>query len=530
MANKETVVAKVEDLKNGEMKSISLDEEKEILLCRIDDDYYATGAHCTHYGAALAEGVLSGDRIVCPLHHACFNAKSGDLIEPPARDALPKYETKVENGNVIVSLPDELPFNRVPDMTKKDSSADSRKFVILGGGVAGNAAAQAMRESGFKGNILMISQENRLPYDRPNLSKDYLQGEAQPEWMPLRDEEFYKSSGIDLLLGKKVTGMNFSSKELLFENGDKINYDKLLITSGGSPRKLIIKGSDLKNIFYLRSFDDADNIIEASKNAKEAVVLGSSFIGMESAFSLTKQNLNVTIVAPDNHPFEKTLGKEIGELIQSEYESKGIKFKLGKSVIKFEGSNNVDSVVLDSGEKLNADLVLIGIGVRPATNFIEGINLLSDGSINVDKYFQAAEFIYAAGDIATFVDNKSGEELRIEHYRTAEQQGRIAGSNMADKLNEYRSEPFFWTQQADLTIQYVGHAVGWDKIQFIGNVKDKKFLAFYIKNNQVHAVAGIDKEKEMAAIQELMRMNRMPAGDKIDDSFDPVEELKNQIH
>ncbi len=308
----EIKVAKVNDLKDGEMKAVSVGEGKEILLTKVDGSYNALGANCTHYRGKLAEGVLCNGVIMCPLHHACFDAKTGNLLDPPARDSLPRYETKIVGDDVIVLVPDELEFSRTPEMVKADSS-DKRNYVILGGGASGNAAAQSLREGGYTGKITMITQETRVPYDRPNLSKDYLSGEALPEWMPLRSDDFYKENGIEILFNTKVKEVNISSKKVITDDKE-ISYDKILLATGGIPRKLNIPGSDLKNIFYLRNFEDSDKIIEACTNASKVAVIGASFIGMEVAHSLYERKLNVTVVAPEKVPFENIFGREIGKL------------------------------------------------------------------------------------------------------------------------------------------------------------------------------------------------------------------------
>ena len=261
MSLNEIKVAKVNDLKDGEMKAVSVGEGKEILLTKVDGSYNALGANCTHYSGPLAEGVLCNGVIMCPLHHACFDAKTGNLLDPPARDSLPKYETKIVGDDVIVLVPDELESSRVPEMVKVDLS-DKRNYVILGGGASGNAAAQSLRESGYTGKITMITQEDRVPYDRPNLSKDYLSGEALPEWMPLRGEVFYKENGIEILFNTNVSEVNIPSKKIITDNKE-ISYDKMLIASGGTPRKLGIPGSDLRDIFYLRSFEDSDKCFKS---------------------------------------------------------------------------------------------------------------------------------------------------------------------------------------------------------------------------------------------------------------------------
>jgi NADPH-dependent 2,4-dienoyl-CoA reductase/sulfur reductase-like enzyme/nitrite reductase/ring-hydroxylating ferredoxin subunit len=527
MDSKEVILAKVDDLKNGEMKAFNV-HNVDILLCKIDDEFYAVGAFCTHYGASLENGVLSGDRIVCPWHHACFDAKSGDLLEPPAKDAIPSFEVKIDGENVVVTVPGETVHERTPEMIAQDSEREKRTFVILGAGAAGNAAAQTLREDGFQGRIVMVTQENRGPYDRPNLSKDYLQGEAEPEWMPLRPDDFYKDHSIELIFNKEAKLVSANDKRIVFSNDEALGYDKLLIATGGIARSLNISGSDLKNIFTLRSFDDADRIIKASENSTSTVVIGASFIGMETADSLRHRGLDVTVVAPETTPFEHAFGSEIGNLFQKLHEENGVKFKLGQSVERFEGTEMVETAVLKNGERIKADLVLVGIGVKPATDFIEGLDEATDGGIKVDKYFHAGNDIYAAGDIASFHYWHSGSDVRIEHWRTAEQQGRIAAHNMAGNEIAFRSIPFFWTAQAGITLRYVGHAKEWDEIILSGNVQKKDFVAYYARDGLVRAAAGCNRDREMAAIEELMRLKKMPSPDELrDGSIDLVSLLRD---
>jgi apoptosis-inducing factor 3 len=510
-------IGTLSDFPEGKMKAVSIGEDKEILIVNLNDELFALGAHCTHYGAFLEKGILNGDTIICPWHHACFNAKTGALKEPPALDSLPVFEVVIENERVIVRVPTELPSNKTPKMKKKDADVEENN-VIIGGGAAGYAAAQAMREAGYRGKIIIITQENRTPYDRPNLSKDYLQGAARDEWMPLRPDDFYKDYGIEFMFNMKVEEIKIKVKKIVFEKGEDLSFNKLLIATGGIPKQLNIPGSNLKNIFYLRSFSSSDNIIEAAKNSKTAVIIGSSFIGMESAFSLRERDIAVTIVSPDSVPFEKSLGKEVGELLKKQHEESGVRFYLKSSVKNFEGKDIVEAVVLESGEKIKTDFVVVGIGVSPATDFIKGIEKTSDGGIKVDKSLWTAQDIYAAGDIAVFPYWFTEEDIRIEHWRTALQQGRIAGFNMAGKNVELDDVPFFWTQQAGLNIRYVGHANSWDEIIYQGEVSSKEFIAFYIKNKKVIAAAGNNKDTEMAAVHMLMKLGKMP----------PAEKLKNE--
>jgi NADPH-dependent 2,4-dienoyl-CoA reductase/sulfur reductase-like enzyme/nitrite reductase/ring-hydroxylating ferredoxin subunit len=513
MNGREFSVASVDDLKDGEMKEVAAGDTK-VLLARVGGYYHAVSPACPHYGAPLVEGALCNDRVVCPWHHACFNVTTGDLEEPPALDALAHYNVSVEEGRVFVSVPEEARDRRTPPMAGRDLN-DDRTFVIIGGGAAGYAAAQALREDGYACRILMFTREDRTPYDRPNLSKDYLHGHAEPEWMPLRADEFFAEHGIEVALGKDVTRVDAASRMISFGGGTSQTYDALLVATGGAPRNLPVPGSDLEGVFVLRSFADTNAIIEAARRSSSAVVVGASFIGMEAAYSLTERGLRVTVVAPDSVPFEKTLGPEVGELFRRLHESHGVGFKLGATVSQVEGEGKVERVVLDSGESLAADMVVAGVGVRPATGFLEGVPLASDGGVIVDSHLRAADGLYAAGDIASFPEPRTGRRARIEHWRTAQQQGRVAAHNMAGKEVEYDGVPFFWTRQFDAGLVYVGHAERWDEIIYVGDVSAHDFLAYYVEGNRVLAVAGMNRDRDMVAVEELMRLDRMPSPDEL---------------
>ena len=362
MGSTDVHVANTSDLRDGEMKQVAVGKT-QVLLARVGDGFHAVPATCPHYGGPLAKGVLCGRRIVCPWHHAAFNVVNGDLEEPPAFDALPCYDVRVEENRIFVSVGEDPPDRRTPGMVQHDPIADSRQFVIIGAGAAGYAAAQALREEGFRGNIVMITREDQAPYDRPNLSKDYLHGHADPEWMPLRSEEFFNDHAIKLVLNKEVKRADARTKTITFESGETMDYDSLLVATGGAPVRLNIAGSDLKNVCVLRSFADADSIIETAGRSRRVVVVGASFIGMEAAYSLRERGLEVTVIAPSHEPFETTLGPEIGAMFRRVHESRGVQFKLGNIVYRFEGNHKVEAVTLENGERIETDMVVVGVGV-----------------------------------------------------------------------------------------------------------------------------------------------------------------------
>ncbi len=526
MSNIEAVVANINDLQNGETKQVSVGET-EVLLAKINDKFYAVGAHCTHYKAPLAEGVIYGESIICPWHNACFNLVTGDRQAPPGLDSLTRYDMRIEGDRLIVSVPESAPAQRIAAMAEFKPDADSRTFVVLGAGAAGSAAVEKLRNVGFQGRIIMVTQEDKLPYDRTWLSKDYLTCKVSQAEMPLRTAEFYRDNHIEVLLNKQVVKVDTANRAIAFADNSTLNYDSLLLATGGKPRNLDVEGANLENVFTLRSFQDIEQILAAAKLASRVVIIGSSFIGMETAAGLTQKGLQVTVVSPSALPFEKILGKEIGQLFQTIHEEQGVTFKLDTKVTRLEGNGKVEAVILDNGDRIEADFVVVGIGVQPITDYLQGVKLHEkDRSVVVDNYLSAAEGVYAAGDIARF-PWRTHQPIRVEHWRIAAQHGEIAAANMAGQKVEFAGIPVFWTAQYEFPLRYIGHAEEWDEIIFDGELEKREFMAFYIQGDRVLAVAASQRDTQMAAISELMRLDKMPTVEQLRaDSVDIVEQLK----
>jgi apoptosis-inducing factor 3 len=515
MSSTETVVARFNELQDGEKRQVTIGET-DVLLIRRDDRVYALGAYCTHNKAPLAQGVLHGDCIICPWHNAYFDITTGDLHEPPGFDSLDRYPVRIEDDRVIVTLPKSASGHRIPEMAQYAPEIDRRTFVILGAGAAGTHAAETLRVAGYQGRIVMVTRDDRLPYDRTTLSKNYFTGKLTADQIVLRSAEFYQQHQIEVQLDRTVTNVDVNTKTIAFENGETLGYDALLIATGTQPRQLEVPGADLANIFTLRSLADSDRILAAAKNAQQAVVIGSSFIGMETAAGLTQAGIKVTVVSPAALPFDRILGAEIGELFYQVHEERGVTFQMGRKVTHIEGDGKVETVVLDNGDRLAADLVVVGIGVQPVTDFITGIDLHErDRSIPVDEYLCAADSVYAAGDIARFPDWRTSESLRVEHWRIAAQHGRIAAYNMAGKPTKFRGVPVFWSMQYEFPIRYVGHAPEWDELIIDGDLTDREFIAFYVKADRVLAAASSQRDTETAAIVELIRLDKMPTPDEL---------------
>jgi NADPH-dependent 2,4-dienoyl-CoA reductase/sulfur reductase-like enzyme/nitrite reductase/ring-hydroxylating ferredoxin subunit len=498
-------------LKDGEMKRVEIDG-KGILLARQDGQYYAIGADCSHYGGPLNEGVLMDHTVMCPWHHACFDIRNGRRMEPPALDDVSQYTVKIEGGEVVLSMAEQ---NEV-EPEGSTQAADPRQVVIVGGGAAGNAAAEELRRNGFAGKITILSSVPDVPVDRPNLSKDYLAGEADPSWIPLRgDASWYAERDITLRLETTVSKIDTNAHSIQLANGEMLTYDKLLLATGGVPRQLDkTPGHDLKGIYTLRSLGDADKIIKEAEEGKRAVIIGASFIGMEAAAALAGgRKLKVTVVGLEKVPFDRILGEEIGRVFQAEHEKNGVEFRLSAEVARFVGKDgSVSSIELKAGEVLEADFVVVGVGVRPATDFLResGLKLHErDQSVLVSDTLQSsAPDVYAAGDIARWDDGAAG--VRIEHWRTAEQQGIVAARNMLGRAEVMLGHvPFFWTNQWKIALRYVGHAEKWDEIIYrYGKPETKDFIAFYVQGGKLLAAAGMNRDTEMDAIEFILKAQK----------------------
>ncbi|MBH8559551.1 FAD-dependent oxidoreductase [Hymenobacter negativus] len=498
-----------------------------VLLTRQQGQVRALAAHCPHYGAPLEKGNVVRGKLICPWHHACFKVENGHLCEPPALDDLPTFAVREAGGRILVQLPESPPASTdKPDATPTaevggtppapaaPAPADARTFVIIGGGAAGQFAAQALRREGFQGRLVLISADENAPYDRTKLSKAYLAGKAQPAALPLRQPDFYQQQRIELLLNTRATGLDVDRQEVQLENRPPLRYDQLLLALGGTPNKLPkLPGHDLAGVHTLRTRADADAILKATKDAKQVVVIGSSFIGMEAASSLISETRQVTVVAQDKVPFERVLGPEIGQMFRQLHEGKGVKFEVEAEVTALLGEGgSVSGVQLKTGQILPAEAVVLGVGVRPATDFLKDVFALGkDGSLPVDAQLRAAKNVYAAGDIARFPLAAAGAPTRIEHWRLAQQHGQIAARNMLGQQQEFTAAPFFWTQQYGKSLRYAGHAEHWDAILYHGEVAKQDFLAFYVLAGKITAVAGMGRDTAMLYITELFSQNKMPS-------------------
>jgi NADPH-dependent 2,4-dienoyl-CoA reductase/sulfur reductase-like enzyme/nitrite reductase/ring-hydroxylating ferredoxin subunit len=470
---------------------------EEVLLVRSGRQIFAVSAHCTHYHGPLAEGLVVDDTVRCPWHHACFDLRTGEAVRTPAFDPITCWEVEQYEDKIWVRGKRERPKAKPSDM----AVPEAEKIVIVGGGAAGFAAAEMLRRNGYRNSIVMLSSDDALPYDRPNLSKDYLAGTIPLDYVTLRDESFYAENGIDTRLRQAALEVDVRVREVILAGGVRIPYDRLLLATGAEPVRLAIPGADQPHVHTLRSLADCQAIIERAEGARRAVVIGASFIGLEVAAALRTRELEVNIVAPDKRPMERILGPDMGNFIRALHEAHGVIFHLQDTATAIDSK----MVKLRSGSTIEADLVVVGVGVRPRLKLAEKAGLRLDRGVAVDQHLEtSAPGIYAAGDIARWPDPYTGDNIRVEHWVVAERQGQAAALNMLGDRMPFTTVPFFWSQHYDVPINYVGHAEAWDEIAIDGDVMSKNCLLRFKRDGRVIAVASIYRDLESLESEAMM--------------------------
>jgi len=462
-------------------------EGKPVLVARSGGKLFAIGAKCTHYGGPLAEGIIVDDTVRCPWHHACFSLKTGEALHAPALNPVDCFNIREENGKV------HLTGKASPKPRPKLSGRGPSRVVIVGAGAAGNAAAEMLRRQGYTGSVILIGAEPSVPYDRPNLSKDYLAGTAPEDWIPLRSRQFYAEQKIELALGTRVTSIDPKNKRVIMENGAAHPYDALLLATGADPVRLSIPGADLPHVYTLRTLEDSRAIIAQAQEGRRAVIMGASFIGLEVAASLRARKVKVDVVAPDTIPMGRTMGPDLGQFIRKLHENHGVAFHLGQAARSIEST----TVTLADGSVLPADFVAVGVGVRPAISLASDAGLAVDNGVLVNELLQTSvPDIFAAGDIARWSDPHSGERIRVEHWVVAERQGQTAARNILGLKERFDAVPFFWSAHYDMTISYVGHGTGWERIQLSGNLEARDCRVEFLRGGRTVAVATIGRDRE----------------------------------
>jgi NADPH-dependent 2,4-dienoyl-CoA reductase/sulfur reductase-like enzyme/nitrite reductase/ring-hydroxylating ferredoxin subunit len=470
-----------------------------VLVARRGDECFAIGATCTHYGGPLAEGLFVEDTVRCPLHHACFNLRTGEAVRAPAFHPVPCWKVETRDGRVRVTEKLALPR---PAQVSEPSSV-----VIVGGGAAAHAAAEMLRRRGYVGRVLMLSADAAGPVDRPNLSKDYLAGTAPEEWIPLAGPEFYAERGIEVRVGVPVAALDTANKRVHLADGASYEYGALLIAMGAEANRLRVPGADLPHVFTLRTLADSRAIIARAASSKRAVVAGASFIGLEVAASLRARGLEVHVVAPEARPLERVLGPELGDFVRALHESHGVIFHLGQTPSAIDGH----AVTLSGGALLAADLVVAGVGVRPAVELAERAGISVDNGIIVDEFLRtSASDVYAAGDLARWPDPYSGEYIRVEHWVVATRQGQTAARNLLGAHERFREVPFFWSQHYEVPILYVGHASRWDQLEVHGELAARDATVVFRAGGKVRAVATVGRDRASLLAEQALASGQEP--------------------
>lgn len=496
-------VAQSEDIVEGKPFSVDLSDEESVLLIRKGGELFAWDNECPHVGCPLSWGHVDGEEIVCGCHNARFDITSGKLLSAPAVDDLPAYDVREKNGEVLLG-------SRQPVAFSMPSGSDDRTVVIVGAGAAGNSAAENLRRQGFAGRIVMITPENKRPYDRTLLSKFFLAGDMGFDAIALRPASFYDEMNIELMTGRRATEVQPAAKGVVLDDGSEVSGDFLVLATGGRPKNLPIPGVDLPGVFLLRSFADGEALREAASTAKKAVVIGASFIGTETAAYMSGRGIDVTVVAPESVPFERIFGKEVGNRFVKMHTDGGVEFRLGTGVSRITGQGQADGVETADGTTLPADLVVVGVGVSPVIDYIESSGLVSDGAVSVNEKLEtSAPGIYAIGDIAR-VAGSEGEGKRVEHWVVAQRHGEEVARSILGKAKGLPYAPFFWTRQFETSFAYIGFAPDFDDTRIDGDVEGGKFLIGYFKDGALSAVGTMGKGKSL--IRYGLRLDR---GEKI---------------
>ncbi len=463
--------------------------EDAVVLSRRGNEFFAIGAACTHYNGPLSEGLMVDDTVRCPWHHACFSLRTGEALRAPALSPIACWSTELRDGRVFVrEKAATTPRSRVARAPRSP-----QRIVVIGGGAAGFAAIEMLRRQHFQGGIVMLSDDDAPPVDRPNLSKDYLAGNAPEDWIPLRGDGFYSEHGIDLRLKTTVTGIDVRAREVALGDGGKVAYDRLLLATGAESVRLPLPGMDLPHVHTLRTLGDCRAIIAQTATTRRAVVLGASFIGLEVAASLRARGIEVHVVAPEKRPMERVLGPQMGDFVRSLHEEHGVIFHLEDTATAIDARG----VTLKSGGAVGADLVVAGVGVRPRLALAEKAGLAIDRGVTVNEYLEtSAPGIFAAGDIARWPDPHSGAAIRVEHWVVAQRQGQTVALNMLGGWEKFDAVPFFWSQHYDVPINYVGHAEAWDEVTIDGEIAARDCVLRYKCNGRVLAVASIYRDAD----------------------------------
>ncbi|XP_049793690.1 apoptosis-inducing factor 3 isoform X1 [Schistocerca nitens] len=506
----EEVVCQASDINDNEMKSFEVGGGK-VLLVKQGGKLSAIANKCSHYGAPLSSGVLGDGRVRCPWHGACFNVHTGDIEEFPGLDSVPCFSVRVtSDGGVAIrgKQSDLKSGKRVKSMQTRDP-VNQDTFVIVGAGAAGMSCAETLRQEGFRGRLVLITAERYPPYDRIKLSKML---DATIDKLATRQDSFYQEYNIELMLSTEVTGLDTHHKQLKL-GSNTLNYTSLFLATGANPRVPSIPGSTLENVFVLRSIDNANSINQALGKDKNVVILGGSFIGMEAAAYCVKKVHSVTVVIRDSVPFKASLGEAVGGRLMALAQENGVQFITGSGLTELrpdESGKKVAAAITKDGRELPADVVIFGVGATPSTNFLKGsdVNVAPSGVIPVDEYLRTnVDGVYAGGDIA-MAPVLGGEQAAIGHWQLAQHHGAHAARNMLGAAKHLKTVPFFWTMLYNKGVRYAGYAPSYEDVIITGSLQDLAFVVYYLKGDNVLAIATMGRDPLAAKFAERLNSGR----------------------
>ena len=381
-----------------------------------------------------------------------------------------------------------------------------QRYVIVGANLAGGTAAITLREEGFDGEIVLIGAEPHPPYERPPLSKEYLQGGKPFEDALLKQVNYYADHNIQTRFGTRAVRVNPHDQVIELEGGGRTPYDKVLVATGVRNRRLRIPGADLEGIYDLRTVDDADRIRARSRSGSRAVLVGMGFIGSEVAASLRHRGVEVTVIEPFKTPLYRVLGEQIGRVFEAFHRENGVRMLFEESVTAFEGTGHVQRVVTSAGRRIECDFVVVGVGVEPVTDLVVDAGVKIDNGIVVDEYCQTdVDGIYAAGDVANHFHPLFGRRVRVEHWQNAIHQGQAAARSMLGKREPYTDVHWFWSDQYDCNVQYAGFHTGWDELVVRGSLEERSAVVFYMQEQRIAAAVAFNRGKDLQRAMSLIK-------------------------
>jgi 3-phenylpropionate/trans-cinnamate dioxygenase ferredoxin reductase subunit len=403
-------------------------------------------------------------------------------------------------------------------------------FVVVGGNLTGGAAVSTLRTEGFDGRVVLIGDEPHVPYERPPLSKGYLRGEEPAEHAFLRPKRWYEENEVELRLGITAGRLDPAGQVIVLSDGEQVRYDRLLLATGGRNRRLDVPGADLEGIHDLRTFEDADRIKAEATPGRRAVIVGAGFIGCEVAASLRRLGVEVDVVEVFEVPLQRVVGSEVGRVFEGIHVDEGVRFHFQQAIDRFEGTGRVESVMTATGDRIECDFAVVGVGIQPNVEWLAGSDVELDNGVVVDQFCRTSvEGVYAAGDVANHWHPIFERRMRVEHWDNALKQGAAAARTMMGGDQPFEDPHWFWSDQYEHNLQYMGFAPEWDDLVVRGNMEERDFVAFYVKDGVVKGAVGLNRGKDVRRSTGLIRARRPVAAALLRDEDVDLKKLAAEL-